>query len=685
MTEGVRARIEALRQQINYHNYRYHVLDSPVISDAEYDGLMRELKALEAQHPALVTADSPTGRVGGEPLDRFEKLPHPAPILSLSNAMNADELRAWRERTARLLPAGAALAYVTEPKIDGLTVVLHYENGQFVRGATRGNGEVGEDISANLRTIHSMPLRIPVESGRPAPARLVVRGEAYIPLDRFEAFNRRQEEAGAQTFANPRNAAAGSLRQLDPSIAASRPLSLFVYSVVAADGVKLRTQWDTLAYLREMGFPVSPDVARHENLESVIQACDAWMARRDTLNYEVDGVVIKIDDLEIQAGLGVVGKDPRGAIALKFPPREATTTLLDVGVNVGRTGTLNPYAILEPVSVGGITIKHATLHNYDDIARRDIRIGDRVLVRRAGDVIPQVVGPILEVRRGNERIIEPPARCPACREPAVQPEGEVAIYCENAACPAQLVRRVEHFVGRSAMDIEGFGSRLSELFVQKELLHDVADIYALKRETLLELEGFGEKSTDNLLAAIEASKERPLARVLAALGIRGVGGVIAGILAAHFRSIERLANAPAEEIEALEGLGPHTAAAIVEYFSRPTHRELVQKLQQAGVAMADAEPVGEAVDQPLSGKTFVITGTLPGMSREEAQALIIAAGGKVTSSVSAKTDYLLVGEAPGGSKYNKAVSLDIPMIDEGALRGMIQSAGEAHSTDPLSP
>jgi len=674
MTDEVRSRIEALRQQINHHNYRYHVLDSPIISDAEYDRLMRELKALEAEHPDLVTPDSPTQRVGGEPLDRFEKLPHPAPILSLANAMDADDLQAWRERTAKLLPAGVQLAYVTEPKIDGLTVVLHYEDGLFVRGATRGNGEVGEEITANLRTISAMPLRIPVENGRPAPARLVVRGEAYIPLNRFEEFNRRQEEAGAQTFANPRNAAAGSLRQLDPTIAASRPLSLFVYSIVAADGVTLRSQWETLAYLREMGFPVSPDAAHHDSLDSVILACDAWMDRRDTLNYEVDGVVIKIDDLETQAGLGVVGKDPRGAIALKFPAREATTTLLDVGINVGRTGTLNPYAILEPVEVGGITIKHATLHNYDDIARRDIRIGDRVIVRRAGDVIPQVVGPVADARTGDERTIEPPAHCPACGEPAVQPEGEVAIYCENAACPAQLVRRVEHFVGRTAMDIEGFGSRLSELFVNKNLLHDVADIYTLQKETLLELEGFGDKSTDNLLSSIDASKERSLQRVITALGIRGVGGVIAGILASHFRSIERLAGASAEEIEGLEGLGPLTAAAIVEYFSRPYHQELVGKLRQAGVTMEEASPESEGTPQPLAGKTFVITGTLPGMSRDEAKALIETAGGKVTSSVSAKTDYLVVGDSPGGSKYTRAQSLDIPMIDEDALRAMIQSA-----------
>ena len=685
MNADVRRRIEELRRQINYHNHRYHVLDSPAISDAEYDGLMRDLRALEEKHPELISVDSPTQRVGGEALDRFEKVPHPSPILSLANATSADELRAWRDRALKLLPADAQLAYVTEPKIDGLTVILHYEGGIFVRGATRGNGVVGEEITANLRTIPSMPLRIPVEGDRPAPARLVVRGEAYIPLDRFEEFNRRQEAAGAQTFANPRNAAAGSLRQLDPTIAASRPLALLVYSIVAAQGVELTSQWETLAFLRSMGFPVPSNADRFDALEQVIQACDAWLERRDTLNYEVDGVVVKIDDLQTQTRLGVVGKDPRGAIALKFPPREATTLLLDVGVNVGRTGTLNPFAILEPVQVGGITIRHATLHNYEDIARRDIRIGDRVLVRRAGDVIPQVVGPIMAARGGDERPIEPPARCPSCGEPAAQPEGEVALYCENAACPAQLVRRVEHFVSRGAMDIEGFGSRLSELFVERGLLHDVADIYSLRREDLLALEGFAEKSTDNLLAAIAASKERSLQRVTTALGIRGVGGVIAGILASHFRSIERLATAAQEEIETLEGLGPHTATAIVEYFRRPRHQQLVARLRQAGVAMAEAEPSRSGGEQPLAGKTFVITGALPGMSREQATALIEAGGGKVTSSVSAKTDFLVVGASPGGSKYNKAQKLSVPMIDEAALREMIGAAGDAPPPAQLGP
>jgi DNA ligase (NAD+) len=679
--QELEARVARLRQEINYHNYRYFVLDSPVISDAEYDRLVRELQAIEAEHPELITPDSPTQRVGAEPAERFEKVIHPAPVLSLANAMDLDELRAWYERTLRLLPADTPLAFVVEPKIDGLTVILHYENGLFVRGATRGNGEVGEDITANLRTVRSVPLAIPVagpdapQSRRQPPARLVVRGEAYMPIDQFKRFNRQQEESGGQVFANPRNAAAGSLRQLDPTVTASRPLSLFTYAIVAAEGVEIATQWETLRYLREMGFPVSPDIARFEAYEPMAEYCRQWMTRRDTLNYEADGVVIKIDDLSVQARLGVVGKDPRGAIALKFPAREATTRLRDVGVNVGRTGTLNPYAILEPVVVGGVTIKQATLHNYDDIARRDIRIGDMVIVQRAGDVIPQVIGPVKDLRTGAERVIEPPTRCPACGEPVVRPAGEVAIYCENAACPAQLVRRVEHFVSREAMDIEGFGSRLSEIFVEQGLLHDVADIYHLKKEDLLKLEGFGEISSTKLLAAIANSKRRPLARLITALGIRGVGSVAAADLARHFRSIDRLMTATEDELLQIEGIGPATAASILDYFSRPRHRQLIEALRAAGVQLADVEEAAPR-PQPLAGKTFVITGTLPTMSREQAKARIEAAGGKVVGSVSSKTDYLVVGDAPGGTKYNAARALGIPMLDEAGLLKLLGEAGD---------
>jgi DNA ligase (NAD+) len=460
-------RIEELRKDIRYHNYRYYVLDSPVVSDAEYDRLMRELQELEAAHPELVTPDSPTQRVGAEPLDRFEKVRHPKPMLSLSDAFEEEELRAWLERISKLLPEGVGpedLQYVVEPKIDGLTVVLTYEDGLYVQGATRGNGVIGENVTANLKTIRGVPLRIPVSPDGPPPARLVVRGEAYMSIDQFEEFNRRQAELGQKTFANPRNAAAGSVRQLDSRITASRPLSIFTYAVVDSEGITVATQWDSLQYLKQMGFPVNRDSRLLSDFEEVVAYCHEWMKKRDTLNYEVDGVVVKINSLEIQEYLGAVGNAPRGAVAYKFPGREVTTKLLDIGINVGRTGSLNPFAILEPVEVGGVIVRQAALHNEEDIHRKDIRIGDTVTVRRAGEVIPYVVGPIVDLRTGEERTFYMPDRCPACGEPTVKPEGEVAHYCVNAACPAQLVRRVEYFASRGAMDIAGFGSRMAEQF-----------------------------------------------------------------------------------------------------------------------------------------------------------------------------------------------------------------------------
>ena len=668
-------RIEELREDIRYHNYRYYVLNSPVVSDAEYDRLMRELQELEAAHPELVTPDSPTQRVGAESLDRFEKVRHPKPMLSLSDAFDEEELRAWLERISKLLPEGVEaedLQYVVEPKIDGLTVVLTYEDGRYVQGATRGNGIEGEDVTANIKTIKGVPLRIPVSPDGPPPARLVVRGEAYMPIDQFEAFNRRQAELDQKTFANPRNAAAGSVRQLDPRITASRPLSIFTYAVVDSEGVTITTQWDALQYLKQMGFPVNLDSRLLPDFGEVVAYCHEWMKRRDTLNYEVDGVVVKINSLAIQEHLGAVGNAPRGAVAYKFPGREATTRLLDIGINVGRTGTLNPFAVLEPVEVGGVIVRQASLHNEEDIHRKDIRIGDTVTVRRAGEVIPYVVGPIVDLRTGEERVFQMPERCPACGEPAVKPEGEVAHYCVNAACPAQLVRRVEHFASRGAMDIEGFGSRMAEQFVEEELLNDVADFYYLRREDILPLEGFAEKSTDNLLAAIEVSKDRPLWRLITALGIRFVGSTVAQLLTEHYSSVDELMAATQEELEVIEGLGPHTAGSIVEWFGRERHRALIEKLRRAGVRMEERGEVGEEIPQTLVGLTFVITGTLPSMSRDEAKVLIERHGGKVTGSVSSKTDYLLVGEDPGGTKYNKARELGVPMIGEAELLGMLE-------------
>jgi DNA ligase (NAD+) len=685
---GVKERIEELRKDIRYHNYRYYVLDSPVVSDAEYDRLMRELRELEAAHPELVTPDSPTQRVGAEPLDKFEKVRHPKPMLSLIDAFDEEELRAWLERISKLLPEGVApedLQYVVEPKIDGLTVVLTYEDGRYVQGATRGNGVIGENVTANIKTIRGVPLRIPVSPDGPRPeaasltiegpppARLVVRGEAYMPIDQFEEFNRRQAELGQKTFANPRNAAAGSVRQLDSRVTATRPLAIFTYAVVDSEGAAISAQWDSLQYLKHMGFPVNTDSRKLEDFEEVVDYCHEWMQKRNTLNYEVDGVVVKINSLELQEHLGAVGNAPRGAVAYKFPGREATTKLLDIGINVGRTGTLNPFAILEPVEVGGVIVKQASLHNEEDIHRKDIRVGDTVTVRRAGEVIPYVVGPIANLRTGDERVFHMPDRCPACGEPAVKPEGEVAHYCVNAACPAQLVRRVEYFASRGAMDIEGFGSRMAEQFVEEGLLKDVADFYYLRREDILALEGFAEKSTDNLLAAIEASKDRPLWRFITALGIRFVGSTVAQLLTEHYASIDELMAATQEELEAIEGLGPHTAGGIVEWFRRERHRTLIEKLRRAGVRMEEErkEEVEEEMPQTLAGLTFVITGTLPSMSRDQVTMLIERHGGRVTGSVSGRTDYLLVGEAPGGTKYNKARELGVPMIGEAELMEMI--------------
>jgi len=674
----VRQRLEELRQQVRYHNYRYYVLDDPVISDDAYDALYRELQELEAAHPELITPDSPTQRVGGELREEFRAVEHPRPMLSLSNAFNPGELRAWRERFLRLLPEGyPEPAYVVEPKIDGLTVVLHYHDGLFILGATRGDGYRGEDITPNLRTVKALPLRIPVallagEGSEPiaAPARLVVRGEAYMPIDAFEAFNREQEAAGKKTYANPRNTAAGSLRVLDPSITASRPLSLFCYQVVEIEGgPQLTSQWQALDYLRRLGFPVNELNRRFTDFEALVDYCVAWEPVRETLNFETDGLVIKIDDLATQERLGAVGNAPRWAVAYKYPAPEAVTRLKRIVVNVGRTGSLTPAAELEPVRIGGVTVTNATLHNADYIAAHDIREGDMVIVKRAGEVIPQVLGPVLELRPPGTRPWRMPDRCPVCGEPVEHPEGEVAYYCVNAACPAQLVRSIEHFVSRGAMDIEGFGIRQAELFVELGLVRDVADIYYLTADQLLPLEGFAEKKVANLLAAIEASKSRPPARLLAALGIKGVGVTVAQLLMDHYGSLEALAAASPEEMEQIPGIGPKLAQSVADWFAREPNREIVRKLKAASVR-TEAEEAEQAGPQPLTGLTFVITGTLPTMSREQARAFIQAHGGRVTSSVSSKTDYLLAGER-AGSKLAKAEKLGVQVIDEAALRQMV--------------
>ncbi len=664
-------RAAELREQLNFHNYRYHVLDSPVISDAEYDRLLRELTELENAHPELRTPDSPTQRVGGQVAEGRVRVPHPQPVLSLGNAFSLDEVRAWVERLTKLDPRVQSAAYVVEPKLDGLTVVMHYEGGYLVRAATRGNGEVGEDITANLRTVHSAPLRIPVKpNGVEAPDRLVVRGEAIIFRDDFEELNRRAVAEGTRTYVNPRNTASGALRTLDPSITAALPIRLLCYAILESSGPPLPRQWLVLEQLKALGFPVEHTSRLCEDVDEMLVAAEALAAKRSEFPYEMDGIVIKIDDLELARDLGTVGKDPRGAIAYKLPSQEVSTQLLDIGINVGRTGVITPYAVLEPVEVGGVTVRQATLHNFDFIRDKDIRVGDRVLVKRAGEVIPYVIGPILGARTGRPRKFKPPTSCPACGEPLVQLEGEVAVYCVNASCPAQLMRNLEHFASRGAMDVEGMGIKVAEQLVEAGLVRDVADVYYLTREDLLRLEGFAERKAEKLLEGIQASKRQPLARLITALGIRGVGETVAADLARRFEDLDGLAGATLVDLQGLEGIGPNIAQAVLDWFAQRRNRTLLEKLRKAEVwPSQEAEAVGE---QPLEGLTFVITGTLPTLSRDEAKALIQRAGGKVTGSVSANTDYLVVGES-AGSKLQKAQALGVHMLDESALRALLES------------
>jgi DNA ligase (NAD+) len=661
-------RLEKLRKDIHYHNYRYHVLDDPTISDYEYDQLMIELRQIETDHPEWVTSDSPTQRAGAAPVSKFPKVAHPAPILSLANAFDGEDVRAWIKRIAGLDVRVSTASFMVEPKIDGLTVVLHYQDGLFVRGVTRGDGEIGEDVTANLRTIRAMPLHIPIAANAPlAPRTLVVRGEAFINKADFEKLNQRLEEAGEKTYLNPRNTAAGSLRQLDPTLTAARPLTLLCYAIVQADGNIPRTQQSLLEYLRALGFP-TPAGTFCQNIEEVLAACAEMEEKRDSLAYEADGSVIKINDLDLADSLGVVGKDPRGALALKFTAREVTTRLNDIGVNVGRTGVLTPYAMLEAVNIGGVVVRQATLHNFDYIAEKDIRIGDRVLVKRAGDVIPYVIGPVTATRTGEEKPYIPPSECPVCRQPVENFPGEVAWYCVNLSCPAQLIRNLEHFVSRGAMDIVGMGIRIVEQLVAAGLLHDVAEIYTLHKEDLLELEGFAGKKADNLIAAIEASRTRPLSRLINALGMHGVGEVMANDLARYYPDLDNLSRAGLDELQTIEGIGPNIAQAVVDWFARPANRAILGRLRAAGVwphAEISAPVSGAA--QPFTGLTFVITGSLPIWSREEAKAFIEAQGGKVTDSVSKKTSYLVLGENPG-SKLEKAQSFGVQILDEAALR-----------------
>jgi DNA ligase (NAD+) len=671
--DDLRQRLEQLRQLINYHNYQYHVLDTPVISDYEYDQLMTELRSIEGDHPEWVTPDSPSQRVGGEPEERFKKVQHPAPILSLANAFGEDDIRAWYERILKLDDRVEQAEYVVQPKMDGLTVVLHYQDGRFVQGATRGDGYTGEDITANLRTIRALPLTIPISPDGPLPPRdLSVRGEAFIMIDDFKALNKRLEEAGEKTYLNPRNTAAGSLRQLDPALTDSRPLTLQTYEIVYSSDPVPATQYETIEYLSQLGFPVVENTLC-DNLDAAILASEDLTSRREILPFEADGAVIKINDIGLASDLGVVGKDPRGAIAFKFPAVEVTTKLLDIGVNVGRTGVLTPFAVLEPVNISGVIVKQATLHNFDYISEKDIRIGDRVAVKRAGDVIPYIIGPVVDVRTGLELKYEPPQFCPDCGQPVEHFEGEVAWYCVNAACPAQLIRNLEHYVSRGAMDIVGLGIKIVEQLITSGLVSDVADLYTLRREDLLKLDGFAEKKADNLLEAIESSKDRSLARLINALGIRGVGEVMAGDLAKTYQDLDELANASFNDLQMVEGVGPNIAQAVLDWFARSANQEVLIKLRKAGVW-----PVEETVEtsvaemESLQGLTFVVTGTLQGFSRQDIKEFIESHGGKVTSSVSKKTSYLILGDNPG-SKLAKAQAIGVAVLDE---NGLLRLAGE---------
>ncbi|MBE3581257.1 MAG: NAD-dependent DNA ligase LigA [Thermoanaerobacteraceae bacterium] len=662
--EQAQRRLEELRRLIEEHNYRYFVLDAPIISDREYDELMRELLELEATFPELVTPDSPSQRVGGAPRPEFAAVRHRQPLLSLANAFSPQEILDFDRRVREL--AGARADYVVEPKIDGLSVALVYIDGVFTTGATRGNGEVGEDVTANLRTVRALPLRLK----RPV-ARLEVRGEVYMPKEAFARLNKAREDAGEPVFANPRNAAAGSLRQLDPKVTASRALGLFVYQVLYTEEDEPLTQMEALEYLAGLGFPVNPYRVHCRHVQEVLNTLEEWTPeRRAALPYEIDGLVIKVNNLGVQRVLGATAKSPRWAVAYKFPAEQAVTRVVDVIVRVGRTGVLTPTALLEPVRLAGSTVSRASLHNEDIIREKDVRIGDTVVIQKAGDVIPEVIKVLPARRTGEEKEFHFPERCPACGSRVVREEGEAARRCTGGlACPAQVKERIIHFASRPAMDIQGLGPAIVSQLLDAGLIADAGDLYYLKVEDLLPLERFAEQSARNLISAIEASKDKGLERLLFALGIRHVGERAARTLARHFRSLDRLREASLEELTTLPDIGPKIAASIKAFFDEPRNLEVLEKLRRAGVKM-EAEPEPETAG-PLAGKTFVLTGTLPNLTRQEATDLIVRAGGKVASSVSRRTDYVVVGDNPG-SKYDKARELGIPLLDEEGLRKLLE-------------
>ena len=658
---NIRGRIEELRESVRYHNRRYYVEDAPEIGDAEYDALYKELETLEGEHPELVTPDSPTQRVGGEPLEGFEQVRHAVPMLSLANARKLEDLQEWDARVRRLLGEDEEPRYVTELKIDGLAVSLRYENGLFVRGATRGNGTVGEDVTANLRTVRSIPEKLPDDP----PEVLEARGEVYIPLDRFDEFNERQEAEGKRPFANPRNLAAGSIRQLDPRITAGRPLTMFCYGV-GEGGERYESHSKMLDALKGYGLRVNP-YRVHEEINSVVEQCAYWARERESLGYQIDGVVVKVDSREQQRALGSVAKAPRWAIAYKFEPLAARTRLEDIIINVGRTGALTPQALLTPVNVGGVTISRATLHNEYYIREKEILVGDVVVVERAGDVIPQVVRAVPEERAGEEHPFEMPKNCPVCGEPASRPEGEAVIRCVNARCPAQALEHIIHWSSKAAMDIEGLGEKVATRLFDLGLIKDAADIYGLQPEQLEPLEGFGKKSAENLVQAIQGSKEQPFARVLYALGIRHVGSVTAGLIAGGFGGEDLLRGVDTEQLADIEGIGEVVARAVVDYFALEDNQDLMKRLMAAGLNFERVS--GGPGEGLLAGKKVVITGTLS-RPRSYFVEKLEEAGGTFTSSVSKNTDFVLAGEE-AGSKLERANALGVLILDEAAFEELL--------------
>ena len=674
--EGLQRAAE-LREQINHHNYRYYVLDDTEISDGEYDRLMVELRRLEEDHPSLVTPESPTQRVGASPADGFDQVQHRLPMLSLGNAFNEDDLQAWYRRVKGLLD-DADFDLVCELKIDGLAVSLTYQDGVLVQGATRGDGTAGEDVTQNLRTIRTIPMSL---LGEPPPY-LEVRGEVYLPLEDFRRLNEERAERGEPLYANPRNTGAGSVRQLDPKVTASRNMHIWVYSLGdIGETVRPNGHWDSLQWLNGLGFRINPENQICNNLQEAVDYYHSWMEKRHDLPYEIDGVVIKVNPFAYQDSLGVVGREPRWAIAFKFPAEQAVTRLLDIGINVGRTGSLNPYAILGPVVVSGVTVRQASLHNEEDINRKDIRIGDWVTVERAGDVIPQVVGPVLDRRTGQEQVFKMPANCPVCGTQVVKPESEAMHRCPNTSCPVQFFELLKHFVSKGAMDIDGLGEQWGIILIENSLVKEVAGLYRLDKEELLKLDRMGDKLATKIMTNVEVSKQRPLHRVLFALGIIHVGSEIAELLTQRYASINEMAEATPEELTEIPGIGPKIAESVADYFAVPLNQQVLKDLGEAGVVLHhDIPDIQEAADDlPFSGKSFVVTGTLSGFTRREAEDRIKILGGNVSSAVTRKTDYLVAGGSPG-SKVAAAGRLGTEMLDEAAF---LELMGQA-LTEPVA-